>query len=80
MSFLLGFPIFRGYVELRGGYINNKSGAQRYDPCNEKVDPQKKWPSFLDNYPGKYQQSSNDWLVVSNIFYFHPYLGKMNPI
>ena len=22
---------------------------------------------------------SNSWLVLSNIFYFHPYLGKMNP-
>ena len=25
-------------------------------------------------------QNIHDWVLVSNIFYFHPYLGKMNPI
>ena len=43
-----------------GTLITSQGKAQRYDPCNEKVDPQKKWPSFLDNYPVKYQQSCND--------------------
>ena len=64
MSFLLGFPIFRGYVELRGGYINNKSGkgAKVWSLQPSQVDPQKKWPSFLDNYPGKYQ-TIKQWLV-----------------
>ena len=27
-----------------------------------------------------YLQTKHDWVVVSKIFYFHPYLGKMNPI
>ena len=33
--------------------------------------------SSSDQIIGSVKEYSSDWVVVSNIFYFHPYLGKI---
>ena len=40
----------------------------------------KKSPPMSEQGSWKMGPNENNWVVVSNICYFHPYLGKMIPI
>ena len=56
-----------GKYDSPGGYYDRGSGRC----CRKK--------GVLDDEDLNIFMIDQNWLVVSNTFYFHPYLGKMNP-